>query len=79
MTNVGSSLVTNATRKKPALWHHLDYTIYSPELRSVDFTAASYRRSQTAEVDATDVRKQFAKLAAVAIPWCRKQISVVSI
>jgi hypothetical protein len=38
----------------------LDYTIHSPELRSVDFTAAAKDNSTLQAVDATDCRKQIA-------------------
>jgi hypothetical protein len=37
------------------------------EVRSVSFTSASYRRTQSAEVDATDCTMKFLKLAAVEV------------
>jgi hypothetical protein len=79
LTHDGSSLVTSAARQKPVLCHQLDYTIYSPELGSVDFTAAAEDNSFLPSVDATSRTKQTAKLAAVAIPWCTKRIAVVSV
>jgi hypothetical protein len=41
VTQDGSTLATNAARQKPALCYQLDYIICSPELGSVDFTAAA--------------------------------------
>jgi hypothetical protein len=76
VTQDGSSLVTNAARQKPALCYQLDYTIYSPELGSVDFTAAAEDNSFLLSGDATAGRKQIAKLASVAMPGAPSEIVV---
>jgi hypothetical protein len=48
--------------------HLLDYTIQSPELRSVEFTAAAKENSNLLEVDATAASFIAGELTAVGTP-----------
>ena len=83
MTNVGSTLATNAALRRPpgiALRHQFDYAFHCPELRSVDFTAAANDDSLLRSVDATDGTSRSAELKEVchtAVSWTTFELEAV--